>query len=750
MRKAAAVVLVVVAVAAIAVALWFRSNGTCPFKRSAAQTQPAKADDAASDTATLKKLFASVARVEYTVQYDKGEAPRANGSARTLGPEMSLEQERPIEVCAFVVSPTRVISPDLMIHPRFIKKIEVRFGEQVLPAKIAAVAEDHEAVFIDTEKPLAGVKPLVFDAAAKGPYRVVEYDETSAEWYLISRGDSDTVLLNAKDKKRSIAEPGTLVITRSGTPVAVVMDRSLPLDDSWKGSPLNWKMYDDKKMQEQLDQCRKTTMNTVLRVSLSFRSPKKMPGQGGRFRGGDDEDGEKTERKVLGVLLDDRTVLVLAPLTPKITARLERVGVFSPEGKELPAKFEFSLKDYGGFVAKLDAPLAGGAPLSQHDVMDYLRQTLLSAEVRLQGEALVPYFMRSRIMGYSLGWKRMVYPDLAGRDENSFIFDTQGKLVAFPLSRRPKPGASERRYSGGIEATPVAHIKDVMKNLVASSDPGNVPLTQEQENRLAWLGVVMQSLDPELARVNNVSDLTHDGRSGALVAFVYPGSPAAKIGLKLGDVLLRIHVKDRPAPIELQVQEYAFSRQPFPWNRLDQVPDQYYDEIPTPWAPAEDNVTRALTDIGFGKDVEIEYFADGKLQRKTMPVEASPAHYVSAARQKNEALGLTVAEMTYEVRRYFHKETGDPGVICAKIEPGSKISVAGVKPYEVITHVNNRPIVTVKDFAEAVKGQSELRLDVVRMTRNRVVKIGMGGAASQPASGPTSRPNAPTTGAAEE
>ncbi|MCE5279346.1 MAG: hypothetical protein ABFD92_08885 [Planctomycetaceae bacterium] len=733
MRKTLAAVVIVAAIAGVVAVTWFH-GGACPFLGPAAQSQPATDEAEVSAVDVLKGLADSVARVEYTVQYDKGEAPRSNSSIRVLGPEMSLDQERPIEVPAYVISPTRVVSNDLMIHPRFIKKIEVRFGEQVVPASIAAVAADHDGVFIDTEKPLTGAKPLVFDAAAKGPYRVVEYDETNAEWYLSSRGGSDAVYVNLKDKKLSPGEPGTLVVTKTGTPVAVVMDRSLPVDDSWKGSPLQWKMYDRKKMEELLATCSKNAMSTVLRVSLSFRSPKKMPGQSGRYRG--EEDAEKTERKVLGVLLDDRTVLVLAPLTPKITARLARVSVFSPKGEELAGRFESSLKDYDCFVAKLDKPLPGGAPLSPRDITKYQRQALLSAEVRLQGEALVPYYMHSRIMSYALGWKRMVYPGVAGPDDNNFIFDPEGRLVAFPLARRPKPGAPERRYSGGLQTTPVAHMQDVMKDLVAASDGGNVPLTEEQENRLAWLGVVLQSMDPELARINKVSDLTHDGQSGALVAYVYPDSPAAKIGLKLGDVLLRFHVKDRPAPIEIQVQEYAFSRQPFPWARLDGVPEQYFDEIPTPWAPAEDNITRALTDIGFSKDVDVEYFADGKLQRKTMTVEPSPAHYVSAARYKSEPLGLTVAEMTFEVRRYFHKNPGDPGVICAKIEPGSKASVGGLKPYEVITHVNNKPVGSAKEFCQALTGQDELRLDVVRMTRNRVVKISLAGAASQPASKP--------------
>jgi hypothetical protein len=51
--------------------------------------------------------------------------------------------------------------------------------------------------------------------------------------------------------------------------------------------------------------------------------------------------------------------------------------------------------------------------------------------------------------------------------------------------------------------------------------------------------------------------------------------------------------------------------------------------------------------------------------------------------------------------------------------------VADVKPYEIITHVNDQPVATVADFEKLILNQEELRLSVKRMTRGRVVKIRM-------------------------
>jgi len=89
------------------------------------------------------------------------------------------------------------------------------------------------------------------------------------------------------------------------------------------------------------------------------------------------------------------------------------------------------------------------------------------------------------------------------------------------------------------------------------------------------------------------------------------------------------------------------------------------------------------------------------------------------------------------VRRYMQKKDDEPGVVISKIELGSKGSVAGLKPYEVITHVNDKPVMNAKDFEAAAKDQTELRLSVKRMTAGRIVKITLSAPA---ASGPATQP----------
>jgi serine protease Do len=240
-------------------------------------------------------------------------------------------------------------------------------------------------------------------------------------------------------------------------------------------------------------------------------------------------------------------------------------------------------------------------------------------------------------------------------------------------------------------------------------------------------------LDQELARINNVSDLTRDGQIGALVSYVYENSPAAAAGVKPGDILLRLHVEGEPRPVDVRVEDYGFGRMgSFPWEQLDQVPEQYFDQIPTPWPPVENTLNRQLTEIGFGKKFAAEFFTAGQVVTKDFQVVQSPPHYNSAAKFKSEDLGLTVRDLTYEIRRYFQRPAEEGGVVVSKVEPGSKAAVSGIKPYEIVTHVNDQPVTAVGDFEKLTAGQDELRLKIKRMTKGRVVKIKMT-PATQPA-----------------
>ena len=580
-------------------------------------------------------------------------------------------------------------------------------------------------MYLELDKPLEGAKPAKFDASLSGPYMSVLHSLSATEWTTTAYDTPPSGNVAVTDSGEKYVHRPRFLVDSKGRPVGISTLSRVGLEEKWKGSPLDWEKHTSDEMDKKLKGIEKITDGGIFRVALNFRSPKKDAGSEGYSRvGGNDDEG--TEKNAIGLLIDEKTVLVLGNYKPKITARLETIAVYPSKAKEpVEAAFTHTLTDYGCLIATLAKPLKGALKFSEKEVASLRDRLLPAAEVTLQGAKRVVYYGHRRMTGYTLGWRRNVYPSMGGRVANTFLFDNDGAIVVFPLARRPKVSTEERYGGDEAIATPTTLINPVLADLAGNVDSNNVPLTEAEENRLAWLGVVLQPLNRELARANNVSDLTRDGQIGAVVSYVYPESPAAKAGVKMSWVMLNIQVEGEPKPIDIKAREYTVGAN-FPWDRWDTLPARYWDgQFPSPWQPTETFLTRKLTDMGFGKKFTATFFADGKQVKKKFTVVASPTHYHTAAKFKSKKVGMTVREMTYEVRRYFLKTAKDPGVIVSAVEPGSKAGVGGVRPFEIITHVNDKPVRSVKEFENAIKAKAELRLSVLRMTKNRLVKLRM-------------------------
>jgi len=671
------------------------------------------------------KIEPAMIVAELTLRYDKGQAPGGGGVGRysrySGSGGMLIEEERPMEVPGFLLDKATAIIEDPAIHPRFIQGVAVRFGDEVAPAKMTAYGQDQPAVFLTLEKPLAKAKPLSFPADAGEAAYAIRRSRRGDTWTVrlgpVTRG----VILERGRKPFMLG--GGLFLDEDGKCVGMSMTGRLYLDGSWKGSPLKWPKVSAAKMDKLLADAKRRTEAGLLRVQLNFRSPKKdVSSLMSRFRRGD--EGSATEQNVIGVLVAPKRVLVLANMDPKLTARLERITVHPAKGKPVSGTFLHTLKAYGGLVVELNSPLPDPVALSDKDIMGLEDTLLASARIILHEEEREVYYLRRRITGYDLGWKKQVYPEFPGSGEGVFLFDREGKLLVLPIARRRKV-SSQQRYGGDSPiATASSYLADVLADLAGENiDTANVPLTEQEENRLAWIGVELQPMNPKLARINNVADLTKGGETGAMVSYVYPDSPAAKAGIEPQDILLRVHLAGNPKPLDVHIAGDSG----FPWDRawaqLDEIPVQAFERFPHPWPTVENTLTRALTDNGFGTKYTAEFFRDGKVFKKDFTVLQSPAHYDTAERFKSEPLGMTTRDLTYEVRRYFQRLDTDPGVIVSKVEPGSRAATAGLKPYEIVTHVNDQPVTSAKQFEKLTQGQTELRLSVRRMTRGRIVKI---------------------------
>lgn len=665
---------------------------------------PAKAATPASRLALAEKVMTGAVVVEYTLQYDKGESPENANCIR---------EERPFEVAGWLIEPTVVVSADHNIHPRFVKDICVRFGDTTVPATIAGYGRDVPFITLKLARPVPKAKPLAF-SGGKGPYCVVGYELDDGHWTTtVMPMDLSVVARSATGRAFGVARGRGVVVDSSGSPVTL-MRAQLPLDDSWKTPPTKWALIDQAEMDRQLKALQASAEQAMLRTKLHFRSPKKGAGRG---------DSGPTEMSAIGVLIGPKRLLVMTSLEPKTTARLDRIEVFGPATGPVPAKFAGTLTDYGAFVAELESPLPGAVKLSAEPIESFRDRLLHSVDIRIQGDQRIVYFVRARLNDFERGWKRRIMPQ--GGGDNILVDPATGAVCLAPVAQRLKVAVRER-YGSDRGVMPAQFLAEALADTPKCFDVANVPLTEEEESRVAWLGVELQAMDADLARANKVADITNNGQTGAMVSYVYPNSPAGKAGVEAGWMLIRLHVPDQPKPVDIQLQHYGDYMERFPWDRLETLPEVYYDRIPRPWPPIENSVTRAMTDLGFGKSFKAEFFVDGKAVIKEFVIENSPPHYDTAPRYTAKDLGLTVRDMTYEVRRYFQKKPDDAGLVVSKIEPGSKSSVAGLKPYEVIIAVNDTPVANVADFEKLVKAtKGELRLSVRRMARGRLVKIDM-------------------------
>ncbi len=701
------------------------------------------------DKAALAAKYAdSMVVVEYYLKYDKGESPECNGlgeycsncgEVHLIGnAEEFVKQERPLEAGGMVIASDKILSADVQIHNRFIDKIMVRFGDSRVEAKVFAYPVDTRTVILQVEQLPEGAKAIEFGEKSSDDLYIIDYVQHNTKWSIPVAGFSLKMQLDENGEVLKGTNSTGLIVDGEGTAVAFYFGQMLADNDDWQKSPLDYEMITAEQYEGLLAKIKDECTKTVLRCRINFRSPTRKGSDFSGLTGGPGQD-HMTEKNCYAVVVAPDRILIPATLTADTTARLEKITVFTAGGKKLNATFESTVKDYGLITAKLAEPVSDVAKICSGDIENYKDVFMPFVEVRVQGEEMVCYYSHNRIGGFEYGWKKIVYPMVAGvefwdyQDAPSvyLMYNSNAELVVMPVVRRPKVQAARDSWdhyneSQDMKMTAVANLTDVIARPVEFADADNIPLSAELENRAAWMGVILQSLNEELARLNMVSEVSNNGSVGGLVSYVYPGSPADKAGIEPGMILVRLHSPENPQPIDIKVDD-RMSRymSTFPWDRLSEIPAEYFDRLPVPWPAAENEVGKQLRDIGFGKMYAAELYLDGERIVKQMVVEETPTYYDSAARHKSESLKLTVRDLTFEVRRYMQLSEADPGVIVSKVEPGGKADVAGIKTFEVITHVNDKPVMNVKEFEDAVNGASELRIAIKRMSKGRVVNIKM-------------------------
>jgi serine protease Do len=179
-----------------------------------------------------------------------------------------------------------------------------------------------------------------------------------------------------------------------------------------------------------------------------------------------------------------------------------------------------------------------------------------------------------------------------------------------------------------------------------------------------WLGLHIQELTPEIAKGLGLPRV-----AGALVADVTQGGPAAKAGLKQGDVILSFNARDIAKMRDLQL---------------------------------------VTAEAAAGRTATLEVWRDRKALSIPVTVgrmpEKTPAVKTGTEQRRPpepaSALGLGLAPLTDELRERLHLPKSAKGVVVTDIADGSQFAEFDLLAGDVIQSIDQQPMTTGQQVAK--------------------------------------------------
>jgi hypothetical protein len=342
---------------------------------------------------------------------------------------------------------------------------------------------------------------------------------------------------------------------------------------------------------------------------------------------------------------------------------------------------------------------------------------------------LTPGFFHRRGVDYSLGRRREIrdYDRSRGRidgfrgdpvvftwtneRDGALAFDLEGNLRALALTPRLPPAFDAGEAGAGFR--PLDFLAQNLRR-PGFLDPAIHPIAEAAGRRLIDFGVEYQTLDANAAKLFSASGETRGGRIGLLVTHVYAGFPAARIGLREHDVLLRMFIEGRGEPVDLKDDGEDW----LPALTLDRDPESLEESLDLPgqpWPSRLNVVSNLLTSVGAGKQIEVEYLREGELLRAAFAADYGEPDFQSARPEKFPGIGLDVKPVTYEAARYFRRPDS-AGVLIARVKDGSRAEISGLCPYLIITRVDGNRVEDPTDFRDKISGFEEGKTDSAELT----------------------------------
>ncbi len=228
------------------------------------------------------------------------------------------------------------------------------------------------------------------------------------------------------------------------------------------------------------------------------------------------------------------------------------------------------------------------------------------------------------------------------------LVNTRGELIGINTAIASRTGG----YQGIGFAIPSNMARDVSQELI-----------QHGKVTRAYLGVSIQPVTPAVAEAFKLGEAR-----GALVGDVAPGSPAARGGLRRGDIILQYEGEAIEDSVHLRL-------------RVARTP--------------------------VGSEVRLMVVRDGKripvavkLAELKEEGEAAPSADSGSA---GPLSGVRVEPLTAALARRLGLPRGASGVVVSAVAPGSAADEAGLEPGDLIREVNRQPVDSVAGFRSALQ-----------------------------------------------
>jgi Do/DeqQ family serine protease len=231
--------------------------------------------------------------------------------------------------------------------------------------------------------------------------------------------------------------------------------------------------------------------------------------------------------------------------------------------------------------------------------------------------------------------------------------------------------------SGGSQGIGFAIPSNMVRVVVASAKSGGKAVKRP------WLGARLQAVTPEIAETLGLKL-----PNGALVSSVVSGSPAAKAGLKVSDLIVGIDGQEIDDP---NAFDYRFATRPI------------------------------------GGSAQIDVQRAGKALKLTIALEAAPdsdrGEIVLTSRSPFQ--GANVANISPALADELHLDSDIEGVVVIDLAEDGTAAHLGFQKGDIILAVNNQKIAKSSDLEKATRESSRVwRITLMRSGQQINVTLG--------------------------